>query len=144
MSGSVHPLLCRTRSRAQTRILLRAPGFEGQDLKGGPGAELLQLEQSNQVGSFSPGEKTTGDGCHGKAELLPNTEMFPDLFTNIWCSFLDGVQTEIQPHASATSCPPPHPRLLHPGEQQGWEELVRGEGGIGMLLSLVPGMLAPG
>lgn len=35
--------------------------------------------------------------------------MFPDLFTNIWCSFLDGVQAQIQPHASATSCPPPSP-----------------------------------
>lgn len=140
----MHLLLCRTQIHAQIRILLKASGFEGQDLKGGPGAELLQLEQSNQVGSFSPGGKTSGDGCHGKAESLPNTEMFPDLFTNIWCSFLDGVQPEIQPHTSATSCPPPHPGLLHPGEQQGWEELVRGEEGIGMLFSIVPGMLAPG
>lgn len=61
--------------------------------------------------------------------------MFPDLFTNIWCSFLDGVQTEIQPHASETSCPPPHPPLLHRGENQGWEELVRGKEGTGSLFS---------
>lgn len=107
---------------------LRRVGSEG-----GPGVEQLQFEQSSQVGSFSLVEKPLEMAAMEKAELLPNTEMFPDLFTNIWCSFLDAVQTEIQPHASATSCPAPHPRLLHPGEKQGWEELVRGEEGIGLL-----------
>lgn len=65
--------------------------------------------------------------------------MSPDLFTNIWCSFLDGVQTQTQAPASATSCPAPsQPGLLHPGEQQGWEELVRGQQGIGLLFPSRP------
>ena len=110
------------------------PEFEGQDLKGVQHLSCSGFSRATKRVFFSSG-KTTGDCCHGKAELSPNTEMFPDLFTNIWCSFLDGVQTEIQPHASATSCPPPHPPLLHPGENQGWEELVRGEEGIGLLFS---------
>lgn len=79
---------------------------------------------------FSSGE-TTGDCCLGKTKLSPNTETFPGLFTNIWCSFLDAVQAEIQPRASAASWPPPHP----PGENQGWEELVRGKEGPGLLFS---------
>lgn len=110
------------------------PEFEGQDLKGVQDLSCSTSSKETERVFFSSG-KNTGDCCHGKAELSPNTEMCPDLFTNIWCSFLDGVQTEIQPHTSATSCPPPHPPLLHPGENQGWEELVRGEEGIGLLFS---------
>lgn len=111
------------------------PEFEGQhlngvpDLKGLRGLSCSNLSKATERVFSSSGE-TTGDCCLGKVELSPNTETFPDLFTNIWCSFLDGVQAEIQPQASAASCPPPHP----PGENQGWGELVRGKEGTGLLL----------